>query len=135
MDWMYDWGNRVQNQEKSAEEYLTGKPVADSAKKNGKEIKQIFKEQITNAKCEDFALTHEDPMYAIMMEEKKARQAIQDNPLRMREIYDSIEGYQVPRGPSERKRSSSKEKKSRKHKKDHKRKRSSDSESSRSRSD
>ena len=101
MDWMYDWGNRVQNQERNAEEYLTGKP-ADTANtsKNGREVKQIFKEQITNAKCEDFALTHEDPMYAIMLEEKKARQAIQDNPLRMREIYDSIEGYQKPRGPS-----------------------------------
>jgi len=59
-------------------------------------------------------------MYAIMLEEKKARQAIQDNPLRMREIYDSIEGYQKPRGPSERRRSRSKEKKHRKHKKDKK---------------
>lgn len=59
--------------------------MSTSGKKN--EVKQIFKEQITNQKCEDFVLTHEDPMFMIMKEEKAAKQAIMENPIKMKEIY------------------------------------------------
>ena len=59
MDWMYDWGNKLQ-QQKNSEDYLTGEK-----KVNKKENKHIFQEEATNRKCEDFVLLHEDPMYAI----------------------------------------------------------------------
>ena len=59
MDWMYDGGNKLQ-QQKNSEDYLTG-----SKKVNKKDVKHIFQEEATNKKCEDFILLHEDPMYVI----------------------------------------------------------------------
>jgi hypothetical protein len=29
MDWMYDWGNKIQQDKKNSEEYLTGKKAAE----------------------------------------------------------------------------------------------------------
>ena len=60
---MYDWGNKI-NQQKSNEEFLTGKKEAKPG--DNKESKHVFQEEITNTKCEDFQLLHEDPMFEIM---------------------------------------------------------------------
>lgn len=60
MDWMYDWGNKLQ-QQKTNEEFLTGQKKADPHVR--KEFKHVFQEEVTNNKCEDFSLLHEDPMF------------------------------------------------------------------------
>jgi hypothetical protein len=57
MEWMYDWGNKINQQEKNNEEFLTGKKTANE------EGKHLVQEEITNRKCEDFQLLHEDPMF------------------------------------------------------------------------
>jgi hypothetical protein len=59
MDWMYDLGNKLQ-QQKNNEEYIVG-----SRKVGKKDVKHIFQEESTNKKCEDFILLHEDPLYVI----------------------------------------------------------------------
>jgi len=77
------------NAEKTAEEYLLGKKIIDS--KQQKETKMITKEQITNQLCEDFFKVHEDPIYHIRQAEVQARKEVESNPLKMRQIYDSVE--------------------------------------------
>jgi len=47
---------------------------------NKHEVKQVFQEEATNQKCEDFALLHEDPMYEIMKAEAEMREKIRSNP-------------------------------------------------------
>ncbi len=49
MDWMYEMGNKAHQQEKTNEEYLTGKKAADLGKR--KEFKPIFQEETTNKNC------------------------------------------------------------------------------------
>lgn len=85
MDWMYDWGNKLQ-QQKNNEEFLTG-----AKKASKKEVKHIFQEEATNRKCEDFVLLHEDPMYAIQREELRAREAVMNNPVEMKKIIQEVE--------------------------------------------
>lgn len=46
MDWMYDWGNKLQ-QQKNSEEYLTGIKKANEKDKN----KHVFQEEATNRSC------------------------------------------------------------------------------------
>ena len=48
MEWMYDWGNKIQ-QQKSNEEFLTGKKTAKPGEY--KEVKHMVQEEITNRKC------------------------------------------------------------------------------------
>ena len=78
MEWMYDWGNKI-GQQKTNEEFLTGKKVATPGE--NKESRHVFQEEITNKKCEDFQLLHEDPMFEIMKHEKAKRDAIVNNPI------------------------------------------------------
>ena len=66
MEWMYDWGNKVN--QKDNEDELTGKKIAQPG--DNKEQKHVFQEEITNNKCEDFQLLHEDPMFEVMKREK-----------------------------------------------------------------
>jgi len=40
-------------------------------------------EDVTNKTCENFTLTHEDPLFKIMQEELKMREKILSNPLDM----------------------------------------------------
>jgi len=48
-------------QQKTNEEFLTGQKKADPHVR--KEFKHVFQEEVTNNKCEDFSLLHEDPMF------------------------------------------------------------------------
>ena len=78
MEWMYDWGNKI-GKEKINEEFLTGQKEAKPGE--NRENKHVFQEEITNGKCEDFQLLHEDPMFEIMRQEKKRRDAVVNNPI------------------------------------------------------
>lgn len=128
MEWMYDWGNKI-NQQKTNEDYLTGQKTADERK----EGKHVFQEEITNRKCEDFQLLHEDPMFEIVRQEKLRRDALLNNPIEMRNIIKEVEQTYLPedleqrrhalrssyrtRSSSEERRRRKKEKKERKEKK------------------
>jgi hypothetical protein len=85
MDWMYDLGNKLQ-QQKNNEEFITG-----IKKPNRKDVKHIFQEEATNRKCEEFVLLHEDPLYAIEKEEMKARETLMNNPIEMKTIIREVE--------------------------------------------
>lgn len=85
MDWMYDWGNKVQ-QQKNNEDFLTG-----AQKASKKESKHVFQQETTNKRCEDFVLLHEDPMYQIQKGEARARQSIMNNPIEMKSIIQEVE--------------------------------------------
>lgn len=61
MDWMYSWGNKVQdNSEKEKEKYLLGQAI-DERKDNSLPI--VVKETIGNKLNEDFTKLHEDPLF------------------------------------------------------------------------
>ena len=86
LDWIYEFKG---NHEKTAEEYLMGKKLTEDGKP--KETKFVSKEQITNQLCEDFFKVHEDPLFLIKSEEVKARKAVENNPMKMKQIYESVE--------------------------------------------
>ena len=92
LDFMYEWKG---NAEKTAEEYLLGKKITEGKDKT--EIKHQTKQQITNQYCEDFFKTHEDPLFMIKSEELKVRKAVENNPMKMREIYDAVEYRPTPK--------------------------------------
>ena len=93
MEWMYDWGNKINQQQKSNEEYLTGQKKPKPGQENNHHDVQ---EEITNRKCEDFQLLHEDPMFDIMKEEKARRDAVVNNPIEMRNIIREVEQQYMP---------------------------------------
>jgi DNA repair protein RadC len=92
MEWMYDWGNKI-GQQKTNEEFLTGQKTANPGEKKEK---HVFQEEITNRKCEDFQLLHEDPMFEIMKHEKLRKDAIVNNPIEMRNIIKEVEKEYLP---------------------------------------
>lgn len=100
MEWMYDWGNKIA-QQKTNEEFLTGQKAAEAGDKN---FKHVFQEEITNRKCEDFQLLHEDPMYEIMKKEKAIRDSITNNPIEMRNIIKEVEKEYLPQDLEERRK-------------------------------
>jgi len=115
-EWIYEWGNKVQDQSK--EDYLLGKPVQEREKEAPRDNKKypftpLLKESYASTQNEAFVKLHEDPLFMIKQEEMKRRSEIINNPLKMREIYKEIEGK------SEKKKS----KKSKKEKKKRRRKR------------
>ena len=60
MDWMYSWGNRVQDtSDKEKEKYLLGQPI--DARKEHMPIS--VKETIGNKMNENFTKLHEDPLF------------------------------------------------------------------------
>lgn len=44
----------------------------------------IFKEEVTNAKCEDFSKIHEDPLFSIYVGEEKLKKSLLTNPLKVK---------------------------------------------------
>lgn len=88
LDWMYE-GGAIKNT--SSEEYLLGKPVKDSESMAGEWRPTLFKESTANQGNEVFTKVHEDPLFAIMHEEKRRREEIMKNPKRMNEVKKEIE--------------------------------------------
>ena len=69
--------------------FLLGKPVSLFEAENlnpGRERGQlppVLKEEVTNAKCEDFSKIHEDPLFSIIVGEEKMKKEFYSNPLRV----------------------------------------------------
>ena len=80
---------------------MTGKKEAEVGE-DKKEFKHVFQEEITNRKCEDFQLLHEDPMFEIMRQEKARKDAIMNNPIEMRNIIKEVEKEYLPQDLEER---------------------------------
>mmetsp|Transcript_12654 Transcript_12654/g.12742 ORF Transcript_12654/g.12742 Transcript_12654/m.12742 type:complete len:257 (+) Transcript_12654:108-878(+) len=90
LDWMYEGGS-IKNT--SSEEYLLGKkfeePDPEAEKPEWRPI--LCKESTANSNNEAFTKVHEDPMFAILQEEKRRREDILSNPLKMMQIKKEIE--------------------------------------------
>jgi hypothetical protein len=114
-EWIYEWGNKVQDQSK--EEYLLGKPVNERDSRKYP-FTPLLKEGFANSQNENFVKLHEDPLFMIKQEEMKRRKEIIDNPLKMREIYKEIEGI----ADQKKVKKSNKDKKEKKEKKEKKKK-------------
>ncbi|CAK59474.1 unnamed protein product (macronuclear) [Paramecium tetraurelia] len=101
MEWMYDVSKLEKQNQNSAEEYLLGKTatsqevekLADQREKakQTQQYQTVFKEETTNAKCEDFVLVHEDPMFQIMKGEQQIKQVLLQNPLKVKQLQEKIE--------------------------------------------
>jgi hypothetical protein len=120
LDWLYQ---EPINTGPSPEEYMTGKAYKDPEKEN--ELKQLkdkpgslWFNQPKNDAVDMVTKIRDDPLFAIKQEEKKKRDIIKDNPIRMREIKAKL--------MEELKMKEKKKKKEKKHKKDKKRKRDED---------
>jgi hypothetical protein len=120
LDWLYQ---EPINTGPSPEEYMTGKAYKDPEKEN--ELKQLkdkpgslWFNQPKNDAVDMVTKIRHDPLFAIKQEEKKKRDIIKDNPIRMREIKAKL--------MEELKMKEKKKKKEKKHKKDKKRKRDED---------
>jgi hypothetical protein len=117
MDWIYEWGNKVQD--KSKEEYLLGKPVDQSVTKDKKpQFTPLFKESTANSQNEAFTKLHEDPMFFIRQEELKRKKEIIENPMKMKDIYKEIE--KLTKGEKKKKKHHKKDKSKPKEEKKHK---------------
>ena len=134
-EWIYEWGNKVQDQSK--EDYLLGKAVTQTQDKERDNRKYPFtpllKEGFANAQNEAFVKLHEDPLFMIKQEEMKRRSEIINNPLKMREIYKEIEG-KSDKKKSKKSKKEKKERKEKKEKKEKKKKRDRSKDRSRERS-
>ncbi|CAD8116362.1 unnamed protein product [Paramecium sonneborni] len=101
MEWMYDVSKLEKQNQNSAEEYLLGKTATPQEvekltdqREKAKQTQQyqtVFKEETTNAKCEDFVLVHEDPMFQIMKGEQSIKQVLLQNPLKVKQLQEKIE--------------------------------------------
>jgi len=116
-DWIYEWGNKVQDQSK--EDYLLGKPVQE--KETPRDSRRypftpLLKETSANPKNEAFVKLHEDPLFMIKQEEMKRRTEIINNPLKMRVLYKEIEEKPLKKKKHKRDRSNSAERRRHKRK-------------------
>ena len=93
IDFMYQCpeANKKNNPE---EDYLLGKRIDEDIfheKKNYKKpIIPKFQETYSNPKNEDFTKVHEDPMYLILKEEQRQRKEIEQNPYKMKLIFNDL---------------------------------------------
>ena len=69
----------------TAEEFLLGKSLKNN-NENKPHFTPCFQESYSNPQNENFTKIHEDPLYFIMMEERKQIKEIQDNPYKMKKI-------------------------------------------------
>ena len=125
MDWIYEWGNKVQD--KNKEEYLLGRAV-DEVKEKKPHFQPLFKESTANSQNEAFTKLHEDPLFLIRQEELKRKKEIIENPIKMKNIYKEVEELTKHDKKKDKKEKKHKHKKEKKHKdKDrHKHKKSED---------
>mmetsp|Transcript_22139 Transcript_22139/g.59721 ORF Transcript_22139/g.59721 Transcript_22139/m.59721 type:complete len:474 (-) Transcript_22139:439-1860(-) len=98
LDWMYEVPKARD------EEHLLGKPVEGSVDES--EVKQVaavpganFLAKAVTSSTERFARLNEDPLVAIKRQERAAREAVLNNPVKMREIQRRVraEGAAGPR--------------------------------------
>ena len=97
MEWMYRY-NTAQDDQNIAEDYLLGKAVDPSKGLNPleddqkKQLKVQFDENdiFLAERQEHFVRLYEDPMFLMEKEKARRKKEIQNNPLKMREIFEKI---------------------------------------------
>jgi hypothetical protein len=88
----------------------------------------IFKEEVTNAKCEDFSKIHEDPLFSIFVGEEKLKKSLIHNPLKVKAELERAKNNLI--FPNDRAKEEKKTKKEKKEKKKQQKKHRSSSSSS-----
>ena len=93
IDFMYQCpeANKKNNPD---EDYLLGKRIDEDIFHEKKIFKKPiipkFQETYSNPKNEDFTKLHEDPMYLILKEEQRQRKEIEQNPYKMKLIFNDL---------------------------------------------
>lgn len=125
LDWMYEGPSASSNQQKTTEEYLLGKIYKPNNEdqtdlhKLGNQAGALWLNKV-NSKNDTFTRLHEDPLLLIRQNEKKCRESIINNPLKLSRIQEEIK-LQLDKEKTENKvKKDKKDKKEKKEKKENK---------------